>query len=71
MLAEISENGKYYNFTIFEPEYNENELLAHDKSQLAERWIIYNHLKKNKLEQIEIILKRSLQNFDKIFEIKD
>ena len=71
MLAEISENGKYHNFVVFDPEYRENEFLAHDKSQLAERWIIYHHLKKNKLEQINVILKKSFRDFDKIFEIKD
>ncbi len=71
VIAEIARNGKYHNFTVFNPEYRENELLAHDKSQLAERWIIYNYLKKNKLEQINAILIKTLQDFDKIFELKE
>lgn len=71
MLAEIAENDKYQNFTVFNPEYRENEILAHDKTQMAERWIVYNFLKKNKLEQINIVQKKALHDFDKVFEVEE
>ena len=68
MLTEISETGRYHDFPQFQPEYRPNEYLAHDKSQLAERWLIYQHVLKNKLVQIDPLLKKSQQDFDEILK---
>jgi excinuclease UvrABC nuclease subunit len=60
LLSTIEENSKIWQFDNFQPEYRNNEFLAHDKSQFAERLIIYRHLKKNKLDLIEDLYKKSI-----------
>ncbi len=68
MIAEIARNGKYHNFSVFNPEYRDNELLAHDKSQLAERWIVYNYCKKNKPNIISTVQDNAVKEFNRIFD---
>ncbi|MFC1898020.1 hypothetical protein ACFLYJ_00450 [Candidatus Cloacimonadota bacterium] len=60
MISKLEENGKVWDFFNFQPEYRSNEFLAHDKSQLTERLIIYRHLKKNKLDLIDEKYKESI-----------
>ncbi|MDO9577625.1 MAG: hypothetical protein Q7J16_07040 [Candidatus Cloacimonadales bacterium] len=60
LLSEIEKSGKIWDFNNFLPEYRRNEFLAHDKSQFMERLIIYRQLKKNKLDAIEDIYKKSI-----------
>jgi len=68
MIAEIARNGKYHNFSVFNPEYRDNELLAHDKSQFSERWIVYNHIKKNEPNIISAIQDNAVKEFNRIFD---
>ena len=60
MLLKVVHDGKQTYFPEFNIEYRDNEYLAFEKNQFAERWIIYQHLKKNKLEKINEIFKKSL-----------
>ena len=43
-LNEIIENGKKVEFPLVTVEFRDNEVLAFNKDQLAERWIIYKYL---------------------------
>jgi len=60
MLLKVIKDDKKTYFPEFDIEYRENEYLAHEKNQYAERWIIYQHLKKNKLEKINEIFRKSI-----------
>lgn len=60
MLLKVIKDGKQTYFPEFDIEYRDNEYLAFEKNQFAERWIIYQHLKKNKLEKINEIFKKSI-----------
>ncbi|NQV18049.1 MAG: hypothetical protein HQ534_05850 [Armatimonadetes bacterium] len=60
MLLKVVKDGKQTYFPEVNIEYRDNEYLAHEKNQFTERWIIYQHLKKNKLEKINEILKKSV-----------
>jgi len=60
LISRIEENGKIWKFDNFQPEYRNSEFLAHDKSQFAERLIIYRHLKKIKLDVIDDVYKKSI-----------
>ena len=40
----IVENGKKEEFPLITVEFRENEVLAFNKDQLAERWIVYKYL---------------------------
>ena len=59
-LLKAVKDGKQTYFPEVNIEYRDNEYLAHEKNQFAERWIIYQHLKKNKLEKINEIFKKSI-----------
>jgi len=50
-LNEIIENGKKDKFPLITLEFRDNEVLAFNKDQLAERWIVYKYLK-NKNDKI-------------------
>jgi len=60
MLLKIIKDGKQTYFPEFNIEYRDNEYLAHEKNQYAERRIIFQYLKKNKLEKINEIFKKSI-----------
>ncbi len=60
MLLKVIKDGKQTYFPEFNIEYRDNEYLAFEKNQFAERWIIYQLLKKNKLEKINEIFKKSV-----------
>lgn len=68
LIAEVNERQENERFDLNGHSFRKNEYLAHDKAQLSERWLIYQYLKKNKLEQINLLLKKSLQKFEKIYE---
>ena len=63
-LSKIIENGETTELPVTTIEYRDNELLAFNKDELAERWIIYNYLlKKNEkiiLDRINTFYKKSL-----------
>ena len=63
-LNGIVENGKKVEFPLITVEFRDNEVLAFNKDQLAERWIIYNYLinKNDKiiLDRINEFYKKSL-----------
>ncbi len=67
MLIEILENSKTTYFPKLDFNYRDNEMMAFEKDQLAERWIIYQHLKKNKLEQLNEIYKKSISKISEFF----
>jgi len=56
------EKGIKEEFPLVSVDYRENEIMAFDKSQLAERWVVYNYLlKKNDkiiLDKIEAVNKK-------------
>lgn len=70
MIEKIFENKRNYDFPVLEKEYRTNEFLAHDKSEFAERFIVYQEIYKNKLEQIEVILKASSSEMMKELEME-
>ncbi|MCK4311291.1 MAG: hypothetical protein KAW88_00975 [Candidatus Cloacimonetes bacterium] len=67
ILVEILENREITYFPELHLNYRDNELLTFEKDQLVERWIIYNHLKKNKLERLNEIYKRSISKINEFF----
>ena len=67
MLIEILENSKTTYFPKLDFNYRDNEMMAFEKGQLAERRIIYNHFKKNKLEQLNKIYKKSISKISEFF----
>ena len=71
MISEVMEKGKYQNYPVFNPEYRENELLAHDKTQFAERWIVYNHIKKINPGIIKDLYNKAQLEFNNIFSGKE
>ena len=60
MLLKVSKDGKQTYFPEVGIEFRDNEYLAQEKNQYAERLIIYQYLKKNKLEKINEIFKKSV-----------
>ncbi len=68
LISKLYSNNTDYDFKLTKPEYRENEFLAHDKSEYQERIIIYQHLSKNKLEQINDIYKESIWKMKKILK---
>ncbi|MCD4796283.1 MAG: hypothetical protein K8R49_03810 [Candidatus Cloacimonetes bacterium] len=71
MLSEIIENNRSGFIDRPEIEYRENEFLAFDKIQFPERWIIYQHLKKNERKIIDKIFKRSILKMKEKLEISE
>ncbi|MCF7793669.1 MAG: hypothetical protein K9N09_08970 [Candidatus Cloacimonetes bacterium] len=71
MVLQISSQNKIYDFVVLNPEYRDNEFLAHDKSEYSERFIIFKEFCKNKLEQIESIYKASTMEMKKKLEMND
>ncbi len=71
MLAEIIENDRSKFIDRSEIEYRKNEFLAFDKIQFPERRIIYQHLKKNNLEKIDEIFKKSILKMKEKLEISE
>ncbi|MBT4333199.1 MAG: hypothetical protein HOD64_07965 [Candidatus Cloacimonetes bacterium] len=65
-ISGIIENSKREEFPLVSVEFRENELLAFNKDQLAERWIVYNQLINT---QDEIILDR-INEFYKKSQLK-
>ncbi|MDA3814585.1 MAG: hypothetical protein PF570_10085, partial [Candidatus Cloacimonetes bacterium] len=62
-LNGIIENGSKDEFQLVTVEFRENEILAFNKAQLSERWIVYKYLvnKKDKiiLDRINEFYKKS------------
>ena len=63
VIVKMSKGKEFYYFGYQTPEYRENELLAINKNQLGESWIIYNHLKKKYSQKFNNIY---LESFSKI-----
>ena len=60
MITAIKDGSIFVHFPEISPQYRENELLAFDKEQLSERWIIYSHLQKNRKKYLDKIYKNSV-----------
>lgn len=71
LISKVEEKGKIWDFHNFQPEYRRNEFLAHDKGQFMERLIIYRQLKKNKLDVIKDIYKKSILEMKGYLELKN
>ena len=65
MITAIIDGSGIYHFPIISPQYCENELLAFDKEQLSERWIIYSYLQKNRKKYLDKIYKNSVSEMIK------
>jgi excinuclease UvrABC nuclease subunit len=65
IISEIKEDSTFFHFSIISPQYRDNELLAFDKEQLSERWIIYSHLQKNRKKYLDKIYKNSVSEMIK------
>ena len=65
MISEIREDSTFFHFPEISPQYRDNELLAFDKEQLSERWIIYSHLQKNRKKYLDKIYKNSVSEMIK------
>ena len=63
LLEKIEMSEQIYEFPIFTPEYRSNELLAIEKSQLDEMWIIFQHLYKKDSKEIDRIFAKSISKF--------
>ncbi len=59
-LSELNENGVIQYFESADLEYRKNEMLAIEKAQLDEMWIIYDHLKKTYPKEIDKIYSKSI-----------
>ena len=68
LISEMNDNNKIWRFDNLQPDYRNNEFLAHDKSQFGERLIIYSHLMKNKLDSIDEIYNKSILKFKEDLE---
>lgn len=68
MISEIKDGSTSINFPEILPQYRDNELLAFDKEQLSERWIIYSHLQKNRKKYLDKIYKNSVSEMIKILQ---
>ncbi len=65
MITAIKEGSTFFHFPDISPQYRDNELLAFDKEQLSERWIIYSHLQKNRKKYLDKIYKNSVSEMIK------
>jgi excinuclease UvrABC nuclease subunit len=65
MITAIKEGSTFLHFPDISPQYRDNELLAFDKEQLSERWIIYSHLQKNRKKYLDKIYKNSVSEMIK------
>ena len=65
MISEIKDGSNFFHFPIISPQYRDNELLAFDKEQLSERWIIYSYLQKNRKKYFDKIYKNSVSEMIK------
>ena len=65
MITAIKDGSIFVHFPEISPQYRENELLAFDKEQLSERWIIYSHLQKNRKKYLDKIYKNSVSEMIK------
>ncbi len=65
IITAIKEGSIFFNFPDISPQYRDNELLAFDKEQLSERWIIYSHLQKNRKKYLDKIYKNSVSEMIK------
>ncbi len=65
MISEIKDGLTFFHFPEISPQYRDKELLAFDKEQLSERWIIYSHLQKNRKKYLDKIYKNSVSEMIK------
>ncbi|NQT65129.1 MAG: hypothetical protein HQ554_03010 [FCB group bacterium] len=65
-LNGIIENGKKNEFPLVTVEFRENEILAFNKDQLAERWIVYQYL----IEKNDKIILDRINEFYKKSQLK-
>lgn len=65
MITAIKEGSTFLHFPEISHQYRDNELLAFDKEQLSERWIIYSHLQKNRKKYLDKIYKNSVSEMIK------
>ena len=65
-LNEIIENGKKDKFPLITVEFRDNEVLAFNKNQLAERWIVYKYL----IEKNDKIILDRINEFYKKSQLK-
>ena len=58
-------NQERYDFAVRKVDYRPNEILALEKDQLAEAWIVYNYLKKKYSQKISDLYLTSAQKLKK------
>lgn len=65
MITAIKDVSGFHHFPDISPQYRDNELLAFDKEQLSERWIIYSYLQKDRKKYLDKIYKNSVSEMIK------
>jgi len=60
MISEVKDGSNFFHFPEISLQYRDNELLAFDKEQLSERWIIFSYLQKNRKKYLDKIYKSSV-----------
>ena len=65
LITDIKNGSNSFYLPEISLPYRENELLALDKEQLSERWIIYSHLQKNRKKYLDKIYKNSVSEMIK------
>jgi hypothetical protein len=64
LLEKIESSSQIYNFPTVSVGYRDNELLAVEKSQLDEMWIVFYHLNKKDSKEIDRIFAKSISKFE-------
>ena len=65
IITAIKDGSNVFHFPEISSQYRDNELLAFDKEQLSERWIIYSHLQKSRKKYLDKIHKNSVSEIIK------
>lgn len=69
MITKIQHNDHKKEFPNIDVEYRNNELLAFNKNELAERRIVYNYIISKNLDLVNELYKNSVKRLDNFFDI--